>query len=141
MSNTSDFSKANIQGISISSDRGINSTVFLHDIVAKGGLISGTASHSNVAKLQPFITYSSHDALEADNSANCNFKILEQGAKSAFSVKEITPEGGIIYHTAIRQGYGKSIVFLSTSDPRIDPSKWIVERCLASSKPSPNFQC
>ena len=125
-----DFSKANLKEVSISSDRGVNSASVYNELVVKGAYVTGTVPHNNSAKQQPFVSFSSHDLLEVaendrNNQACC--KILESGAKSAFWVKESLDGGHIIYHLAWRQGNGK-VVYLATSDPSLGPANWILER-------------
>ena len=82
-----DFSKANLKEVSISSDRGVNSASVYNELVVKGAYVTGTVPHNNSAKQQPFVSFSSHDLLEVaendtNNQACCKF--LESGCQISF---------------------------------------------------------
>ena len=134
----------NLNGVSLSADRGINSHNLLAKVVSLGAKLTGTVPHNKITKIQAFHSYPSQSAVNSalsvnqSNSTEHEHAIASQvsseshyfsgqGYKAAYWVKQIFKNGRFANLLALRQGHGKS-VYLISSDPAIGPGNYVLER-------------
>ena len=128
--------RADLDGVSISSDRGINNVALVSTVVSAGAKLSGTVPHSKIAKIQAFHAHATHSALNVASSSSQQITgshILQQchhftetGSKAAYWVSQTLSNGKMVLLLAMRQGHGKC-VYLATSDTKLGPGNYIME--------------
>ena len=115
-----------LNGVSISSDRGLNQPTFVSHIVTNGGVLQGTVPHNKIAKIQAFHAHHNNIVASAADQAvtlsgsapNCH-NFSESGYKATYwAEQEIVPNSKKLYLLAMRQGHGKS-VYLMTKYSRL----------------------
>lgn len=121
--NSLEFDHVNLGGTILASDRGVNQASLLYELVDRGVKISGTVPRSKFNKDPAFASFSNRAAMTAPTAIHGAHDILEHGTRSSYWAKK-----GNLYYLAVRQGHGRSIVYLATSDPDLAPGTYILER-------------
>ena len=100
----------------------------LDDLVSRGAYVSGTVPKSRRTNSPPFATFANRAAMTNSTTLKGAHNFIENATKSAYWVTREIPNNKLLYLLALRHGHGNRIAFLATSDPKLGPNTYCLER-------------